>query len=184
MKSEKYKAFFAHLRQFYSKIIPMKNLVYALAFLLFLTACGGEKKTESGAVENAKLNFYGEKITEDGALPAADLLAKVGSADSMQVKVKGKITECCQSKGCWMKVDLGNNQTMRVEFKDYGFFVPLNSSGKEVIFEGVVRKKELSEAERKHFAEDAGKSKEEVEKIKGAEKEVSFEASGVIIKGE
>jgi len=32
---------------------------------------------------------------------------------------------------------------------------------------------------RKHYAEDAGKSKEEIAKIKGAEKDVQFSAKGV-----
>jgi hypothetical protein len=33
----------------------------------------------------------------------------------------------------------------------------------------------------KHFAEDQGKSKEEVEAIKAPKKEITFEATGVII---
>ena len=37
----------------------------------------------------------------------------------------------------------------------------------------------FSEAQRKHFAEDGGKSKEEIEKIKGAEKQVQIVAAGV-----
>jgi hypothetical protein len=32
---------------------------------------------------------------------------------------------------------------------------------------------------RKHYAEDAGKSKEEIAKIKGAEKDIQFAAKGV-----
>ncbi len=37
----------------------------------------------------------------------------------------------------------------------------------------------MSEDKRKHFAEDAGKSKAEIKKIKGSEKEIQFVASGV-----
>ena len=46
----------------------------------------------------------------------------------------------------------------RITFKDYGFFVPLDSAGSAAIVEGEVQVKTLTEAERKHLAEDAGKT--------------------------
>lgn len=79
------------------------------------------------------------------------------------VKVSGKIGSVCKKKGCWMTL---NGQTpaavARVVFKDYGFFVPLDSQGKLATLEGVVEAKMLDEAERKHLAEDAQKPVEEI----------------------
>ncbi len=57
--------------------------------------------------------------------------------------------------------------------------MPENLTGKTVVIEGTASIKEVSEDKRKHFAEDAGKSKEEIKKIKGSEKEVQFVAGGV-----
>jgi hypothetical protein len=48
-----------------------------------------------------------------------------------------------------------------------------------VLIEGNATVKEVSEEMRKHYAEDAGKSKKEIAKIKGPEKDVQFAATGV-----
>ena len=53
------------------------------------------------------------------------------------------------------------------------------SSGKTVVIEGSAVIKEVTEEMRKHYAEDSGKSKEEIAKIKGSEKDVQFSAKGV-----
>ena len=71
---------------------------------------------------------------------------------------------------------------MRVTFKDYAFFVPKDASGKTVIMDGYAYKNVTTVAELRHYAEDAGKPKEEIEKITEPESELVFEAHGVIIK--
>jgi len=68
-----------------------------------------------------------------------------------------------------------------VRFKDYGFFVPLDATG-EVIINGKAYVSETSVEELKHYAEDAGKSSEEIALIVKAEKTFSFEANGVLLK--
>mgnify|MGYP006180751099 CR=1 FL=1 len=54
-----------------------------------------------------------------------------------------------------MRVDLGDGKEMKVTFKDYGFFVPLESAGKPVIMQGEAYYDTLSIEELKHYAEDA-----------------------------
>jgi hypothetical protein len=72
---------------------------------------------------------------------------------------------------------------MRVTFKDYGFFVPKEGmEGKEVVFEGVAKRKVTDVDMLKHFAEDAGKSQEEIDAITEPKVELTFVANGVIIK--
>ena len=83
-----------------------------------------------------------------------------------------------------MKLPLeGETETM-VRFKDYGFFMPLDSKGKEVIVNGKAFVKETSVKELQHYAEDAGKSQDEIAKITEPKKEFAFEADGVLIKAE
>ena len=62
------------------------------------------------------------------------------------------------------------------------FFVPKDASGKTAIFEGVAYNDTIPVNDLKHYAEDEGKSKEEIEKITKPEVTISFEAHGVIIK--
>ena len=83
-----------------------------------------------------------------------------------------------------MDVDLGNGESMVVKFKDYGFFVPKNSSGSTAVLEGVAKVETQTVDWLKHKAEDAGKSQEEIDAITEPEVKVSFMADGVIIKGE
>lgn len=130
------------------------------------------------------LSHYGDKITEEGAVAASQISTLMKDKSEGAFKVKGTIVQTCLKKGCWMTVDIGNNQKMTVRFKDYGFFVPKSGAdGLEVVFEGVARKEVRSIEELRHYAQDAGKSKEEIAQIAAPKEEITFEANGVIIKG-
>jgi hypothetical protein len=65
--------------------------------------------------------------------------------------------------------------------KDYGFFLPLAAKGKTVVIDGEVKIKTTSVAELKHYAEDAKKSKEEIDAIKEPQKEVKVMAKGIVV---
>ena len=83
----------------------------------------------------------------------------------------------------WNKAEnYGENQVM-VKFKDYGFFMPLDAKG-EVVVNGKAFITETPVDELRHYAEDAGKSKEEIEAITEPKLEYRFEADGVLLKTE
>jgi hypothetical protein len=69
--------------------------------------------------------------------------------------------------------------TLLVRAKDHAFVMPKDIVGKTVIADGEATVKEISEAMRKHLAEDAGKSKDDIDKIRGDSKEIIFMAKGV-----
>jgi len=148
----------------------MKKLVSILAILLTVNIAFGQK------YENV-----GEKLTPDGALSTTELSKKAKETPAFDGKVSGVVESVCQVKGCWMKVKMDDGQTMRVTFKDYGFFVPKDLAGKTVVFEGNAKTKTTSVDELRHYAEDAGKSKEEVAKITEAKTELTFVANGVLV---
>lgn len=127
-------------------------------------------------------SFHGKKITDKGAIPATELTAKMADKTQMPAKVEGTVESVCKVKGCWMKVKTSDGQTMRVTFKDYGFFVPKDIVGKTVVVEGTAETTTTPVAELRHYAEDAGKSKEEIAKITAPEKALTFVADGVIVK--
>ena len=128
------------------------------------------------------VSFHGKKITETGAVPATELRTKMVNKTQMPAKVEGTVESVCKVKGCWMKVKTGDGQTMRVTFKDYGFFVPKDIVGKTVVLEGMAETTTTPVADLRHYAEDAGKSKEEIQKITEPEKALTFVADGVIVK--
>jgi hypothetical protein len=125
---------------------------------------------------------YGDIVLEDQILTAAEMVAQVESKGSFQGKIQGEIKEICTKKGCWFSMDLPNGSSMRVTFKDYGFFLPTNSQGFPIIMQGEATMTETDVETLRHYAEDQGKSKEEVEAITEPKREITFEATGVLIK--
>lgn len=152
----------------------MKKLFSALLIVCFSVASVVAQK-------DAKVASYGASITPDKAVDVKKLPEMMKGHDTLNVKVTGTVREVCQKKGCWMKMDMGNGETMMVHFKDYGFFVPKDCSGKRLVMEGMAFIDETSVDQLRHYAEDAGKSKEEIAKITEPERELTFEATGVLI---
>jgi hypothetical protein len=167
----------------------MKNLIRICAVaLLVFTACKKENVAKEGEekVNTIAMNFdaFGDDITAEKAMTSEEMLAKFNNmkvGDTINAKFASKIKEVCSKKGCWMKLPVGEQEAM-VRFKDYGFFMPLDADDREVIVEGKAFVKETSVEELQHYAEDAGKSKEEIAKITESKREFAFEANGVLLK--
>ncbi|GGD56653.1 hypothetical protein GCM10011361_24000 [Muriicola marianensis] len=106
---------------------------------------------------------------------------KLEPKDSLKVSFTGKVTDVCQMKGCWIKVSLDGKEEMRVTFKDYGFFVPKDITGREVVLQGTGFIEEISVEDQRHYAEDGGASEEEIAKITTPKVTYSFVADGVLL---
>ena len=164
----------------------MKKYFALLLMISLVFSCKNEKSTETMTTETEEMAYasFGDEIKADDAITAQAMAEKyktLKAGDTIQAKVSASINEVCSKKGCWMKLDLGNDEEIRVTFKDYGFFMPLNAEG-DVIINGKAFVTETSVEELRHYAEDAGKSKEEIEAITETEKTYAFEADGVLLK--
>lgn len=154
----------------------MKKLLFSTLILLALGAGAQEADSIKPA---AKGVVYGEALNTGGSvLSVNDLQLQTASA-VFDGKVTGKVKEVCKSMGCWVKLEKADGTTLTVKSKDHGFFMPQDLIGHTVVVEGTASVKEITEARRKHMAEDAGKSKAEIKKIKGSAKELEFVAKGV-----
>ena len=124
-------------------------------------------------------SLFGEKFTATETkdfIDDKDLINLQGN-----IQIKGEIKSTCKMKGCWMELDVAE-KTIFVRFKDYRFFVPKEGAeGKLAVVNGKLSIDTLSVAQLKHYAEDAGKSKEEISLIDKEEITMSFLAEGVII---
>lgn len=153
-----------------------------LFFTLVIAGLGFIANTQPPAGEAKPGEWYGEKVSTDGAVNVNDVVKKLnGGAEFPEVKIKAKIVEVCPKKGCWLKLELENGETAMVKMKDYGFFLPLTAKGKTVVIDGEVKLKTTSVAELKHYAEDAKKTKEEIDAIKEPQKEIRVMAKGIVI---
>ncbi len=123
---------------------------------------------------------FGKKTTADGAIAANDLGASIKGAEPVQVKVKGKVKEVCKAEGCWLKMETANGDMM-IRMKDHSFFVPLAMNGKTIVVDGTASVKETSVDMLKHYAEDAGKTKAEIDAIKEPVKAIAIQATGILV---
>ena len=126
-------------------------------------------------------DWYGKKITSEGAVPLASLAGGLQETMPIQARMKAKVLEVCPKKGCWLKLQVTDSTTAMVKMKDYGFFLPLAAKGKSIVVEGEMQLKVIPVDELRHYAADARKSKEEIDSITKPEKEIRITASGILI---
>lgn len=163
----------------------MKKLLILSLSLLFFAAC--KNKSEAPVEEEASAApdltaVFGERPDAEAVLVAAEIrenFKEIQVSDTLQTAFKAEVLEVCQAKGCWMRLALPEGEEVMVRFKDYGFFVPKDLAGSEVLVQGLAFISEVSEEDRKHLAEDGGATAEEISAIVGPAREYGFEASGV-----
>ena len=165
--------FFSHICR---NLSIMKSAILSILALAFSLLTVAQDPTPA-----AKGVTYGAGATSEGAIPLTQASEQISEKEKFTGKVKGKVVQVCLEKGCWMKVARDNGEPVMVKFKDYGFFMPKDIVGKEVVLDGEATVKETSVKQLKHYASDAGKSKEEIEKIKEPKREIIFVAKGVLV---
>ena len=165
----------------------MKRITLLILSVLVLISCKNistETIHDEVDIQKPEYQSFGKPIIADDAIASASMAnhyeaMQVG--DSINSKMKAKVMEVCQAKGCWMTLNLEDGNEVMVKFKDYGFFVPKDISGKEVIINGKAYVKEVSVDELRHYAEDARKSDAEIVQITKPKRTFSFEADGVLV---
>ncbi|MDU8886071.1 DUF4920 domain-containing protein [Yeosuana sp. MJ-SS3] len=154
----------------------MKKVFSFIIVLVVISSC---------RAQNDSYASFGEKISADNAvdiITASEKYQSMKTGDTTDYKLTATVNEVCQAKGCWMTLNLEDGNEIMVKFKDYGFFVPKDIAGKEVVIQGKAFVNIVPVKELRHYAEDAGKSKEEIAQITKPKKTYSFEAEGVLLK--
>ena len=123
---------------------------------------------------------FGEAISSGDALALSNVLAKPDEFANRTVTVEAKVRRNCTRRGCWMELSEALDPGLpgcRVTFKDYGFFVPLDSAGSKARVQGTVEVTRVGpdevahlESEGAHFA---------AKQPDGTAREVRLVASGV-----
>lgn len=163
----------------------MKKLFVLLCVAAAFVSCKKEAQTDV-VEETPQITYtgFGAEITADNAMTEAEMLEKfqnLKEGDTIPIKFKSTILDVCQKKGCWMKLDLGEDKNAFVKFKDYGFFVPLDAANQKSVVEGRAFLSIETVDELKHYAKDAGKSQEEIDAITEPKITYQIQADGVLI---
>ena len=152
-----------------------------------ITACedSPEKdKTKESVVEVTQKdpNIFGKEIIFDKVADYRRLPSLMETTNTIDTKLIGEVNDVCQASGCWINMDIGNNQYIHITFKDEAFVVPKDLTGKSVVIEGVATKELVSVELQKKAAKSEGLSQEEVDAITSPKTEYYFEAVGLNIK--
>ncbi len=157
----------------------MKKIASTFAALCCLIAVSVAQEEIPSAQPGVQ---YGKAITSNNTINVKQLEAKLRNDSTYTGKVVGKVVEVCKKKGCFVRVlREGEGDPILVRFKDYGFFMPQDIVGKTVVLEGEAKIREVSVAQQKHFAEDAGKDAGEIAKITEPKIDISIVADGVVV---
>ena len=166
----------------------MKTFNILLVILAVLTFGNPEKLyAQEGQPETNPDTWtdFGASFAPDQPKSGQSLLDFYESLDGNsqeKVQFRAEVSSVCQVKGCWMVVDLLNDEEVRISFKDYGFFVPTDIEGKEIVVNGLAEVAEISEADQQHYARDAGQSEQEIKAIKGPKRTYTLVADGVRVR--
>jgi hypothetical protein len=136
--------------------------VTVIALLLAGTAFAAEEaqviRLSEPVEQTADSETFGSPL--DSSVPAVDLERIAADGEryvGQPVRVEARVSQVCQKKGCFFIAQQGD-VFVRVSFKDYGFFVPTDVSGKRVTMVGEVIAKEVTPEEADHFVEDLGEA--------------------------
>ena len=148
------------------------SFLISLFCLLTIFSCKNEIHISTFGSSNAGIDL--EKFSS--------VIDKFSLENIDNKNLSGEIINVCPKKGCWMNLKV-DEDTIFVKFKDYAFFVPKSGVESKLAFiSGNISKDTISVERLRHYAEDAGKSLDEIEKIVKPEFKLSFLADGVAIK--
>ena len=149
--------------------IKMKKIKVLLGLFIISASLSGQTRS------------FGEKIEEGSIIENSKIQNLFLAKEKFNAKLKAKVTDVCQMKGCWMKLEIGDEKDIMVNFKDYSFFVPKNIIGKKVIVSGEAFKRNISVDELKHYARDRGENEAAISLIVEPKERYSLTAKGVIL---
>lgn len=159
----------------------MKKILLILSVIALFISCDSNETKES-QVQLGK--SYGKvKVDTAQAISVDEMLNTFkDKTGEMEFTFVAPIEEVCSKAGCWINVDTGNGETFMVRFKDHFTIPPKTKVGTEAYIHGMAHWDTVTVELLQHFAEDAGKSKEEIAKITEPKFELGFEADGIVLK--
>lgn len=154
----------------------MKNALYVV-FAGLMFACNSNNKT-GNADKSSKL--YGDSFDQKSAMNIDKALLQFTNEGKSENVVSGKISAVCQGEGCWYSIESGNTNQY-VEFGEK-FTIPKDCAGKSTTAKGYFYRDTTSIEELKSEAKESGKSQAEIDAIREPKIDISFRASGLVIK--
>lgn len=153
------------------------SLVFVLPHISFAYC----ENTIPDKVDEKKISqYYGEAFEVKSPVNIKDALKKFSKYSNTPIQMSASVKTVCQNKGCWMALG-SDSESIRVRFKDYGFFVPISLVGNDIVVNGTLERKLVSKELLQHFKEDEKATEDEISAITTDQYEYTFTASGVFV---
>ena len=144
---------------------PMSRLSQLLCIISIMALAPGAYAADDGPKRLSKpvevtptFEVFGATFPDNETpLSLGDLVKDNDKYLDQEVLLATRIAKVCQKKGCFFIAQDGA-ATARVSFKDYGFFIPTDSGGKDVVLLGTFSRESVSKEQAEHFAEDLGET--------------------------
>lgn len=104
-------------------------------------------------------HYGGEfRLPYEAAIPAEELLRDPAHHLAQTVRVRGRVADVCQDKGCWMVLTpmSGSPEMIRVTMKDHAFSVDKQGHGREADLEGLLIERPVDPETVAHDEGEAG----------------------------
>lgn len=165
----------------------MRKIALMLSMAALLVSCNSTEEVATNDTSDEKVKLgksYGpEEVDVEKAISVDEMIKGMeGKTERTEFTFEAELVEVCSKAGCWVNIDKGDGTTFMVRFKDHFTIPPATEVGTGAYLHGYAYMDSISVDLLRHFAEDAGKSQEEIMKITEPEYNLAFEADGITLK--
>ena len=143
---------------------------WTIVLLGLIVSCNSVRNLDYGLV----------KVNENEAISVADLVSQMDkNKEPITVTIHAPLSAVCQNAGCWIQVAKPDGKQLTVRFKNHFTIPPTTPIGTDSYIHGLAYWDTVSVKVLRHYAKDAGKSLEEINKITSPEFKLNFEGDGI-----
>jgi hypothetical protein len=158
-----------------------RHALSVVAACLTLAGCASTgTRTPYETAQRDGWNHYGQEPEHAGAYVALGAL----NGDEQNVVVEGVITETCTTSGCWAKIVDRQGHELIVLTEEKNFHLPRNCAGHRAVAHGDMEVREVSVEQRRHYAEVAGASPQQIALITEPQHTLILIADSVLLEGD
>ena len=162
-------------------VVLVSALVLGCAPAESKTSAEPTQEKEAAVSKAPTTTLYGEALSKDlPALDLAEVLKNPKKYTGQTGLLSGYVRQACTKKGCWMEISASADpkaKSCRVKFKDYGFFVPLDSGGSTARLAATAAMKVVSKEYVDHYEAEGGSFADK--NPDGTANEIQLMATGV-----
>ncbi len=135
---------------------------------LLIAGCNASEPKREAAHEEAPkpaqssqpARTFGAPLTNvENPIPVEVVLADPALLIGKTITCKGTVARVCQAAGCWLELQAeGAGEGLRVPMANHAFFIPQDAVGHAAVIQGELKRRELPEAQRAHYAGEGMKA--------------------------